>query len=124
MADTAITTVAQSKTLGTDVKAGVGTAIVAAEVSVITPTGPVEEMVILAWNTYAGAKTITIKAGAGVASGNKGQGDLVLTLATTGGAQLLPRLESARFQQANGTIRIAHEAGSTGFILPIQLKRA
>ena len=93
MADTAITTVVQGKALGTDVKAGVGTAMVAEEVSVITPKGPVEEMVILAWNTTVAVKTLTVKAGAGVASGTKGQGDLVLTLATTGGAKILQRLE-------------------------------
>ena len=119
MADTAIATVAQSRTLGTNVAAGQGTAIATGTTHVVTPTGPLEEMVILIWNTEGSTNTVTFLSG-----DYAGTGDLTITVAATTGAQVAPFLESARYLQHDGTLRIDVETGMTGFIKPIQLVRA
>jgi hypothetical protein len=64
-----------------------------------------------------------VKAGAataGAASQASGLGDLTLTtLANTSGRGILPRLESSRFLQANGTLRIYFPANAAGQIMVI-----
>lgn len=98
----------------------VGTAIVAAQYAVITPTGPLEDMVILYTNTYGGAIVPLVKAGAGAAF-SAGLGDLTLTtLANTTGVGILPPLESARYLQANGTLRIYFPTNAAGYIMAFQ----
>lgn len=120
MADTAITSITWDDNDGTSCAAGLGTAIAAANTHVITPTGPLENMVIIVRNTEGSTNTVTVKAGAGAAL-SAGLGDKTFTTVdATTGAILLPPLESARFLQANGTVRITVEAGMTGFILAFQ----
>lgn len=123
MADTAVATVIASKTLGTNIAAGQGTAIVAANTHVITPAGPLEELLIFVENTEGSTNDVTVLAGDDPPASAEGQGNLVLTLAATSGRQLLPPLESARFIQSDGTVRINVETGMTGFILPVQYPR-
>ena len=123
MADTAITSITWDDNDGTNVAAGQGTAMDAANTMVITPTGPLEDMVIMITNTEGSTNVVTVKKGASSAAQSSGLGDLVLTtVAATTGRIILPPLESARFLQANGTVRITVEAGMTGFIMALQKK--
>ena len=123
MSDTAVTTVKQTTTTGVDISAGQGTAIVAANTMVVTPAGPMEELALLFFNTDGAPHVVTFKASLDPPADAGTVGDQSITLAATTGAQLAPVLESARFMQHNGTLRITVDAGTTGFILPIQMKR-
>lgn len=124
MTDFAVTNLAWDDDDFSTASAAVGTAIVASQYAVITPSGPLEDMVIIISNTYAGAIVPLVKAGstaAGAASGSAGLGDLTLTtLANSTGRGILPPLESARFLQANGTLRIYFPANAAGYIAAFQ----
>lgn len=117
MADTAVhvTTLA----LNASTANPAGTAIVAANTHVITPTKPSSKVIVRLNNTFAGAKDFTILAGDNPPAQSAGQGDLVVNLAQD--ATSLVVLESARFAQDNGTFRINVAASTTGFIEAIQL---
>lgn len=117
MADTAVanTTLA----LNASTANPTGTAIVAANTHVITPTKPGAKVAVRLTNSFAGSKDFTIKAGDNPPSLSAGQGDLVLTLAQNDVVFVV--LESARFLQDNGTYRIDVAASTTGFIAAIQL---
>ena len=96
---------------------GLGTALQTG-VATITPTGPLEEMVIYLTNTFAGAVIPRVEAGSGPSAG---MGDLVLTtLANSTGTGILPPLESARFLQADGTLKITFPANAAGWIVCMQ----
>lgn len=121
MADTAVTNITWDDDDGTNIAAGQGTAIVHANTHVITPTGPLEEMIIIVDNTEGSTNTVTVLAGNDPPAGSAGLGDKTFTaIAATTGRIILPPLESARFLQANGTVRIDVEANTTGFILALQ----
>lgn len=75
-----------------------------------------EDVLILVNNTFAGTKTVTVKAGANPPALSAGQGDLVVTCAASTNA--IPILiESARFAQADGTINLDLAASMTGTII-------
>ena len=77
---------------------------------------PTEELLISVNNTTVSTKTVTIKAGGNPPALAAGQGDLVVTCATsTNGIPL--RVESARFLQADGTINLDIAASMTGTIV-------
>jgi len=117
MADTAITVTTLALNASTANPAG--TAIVAANTHVITPTKPGNKVIVRLNNTFAGSKDFTIKAGDYNPAQSQGQGDLVISIAQD--ATVLVVLESARFSQDNGTYRIDVAASTTGFISAIQL---
>ena len=120
MADTAITNVTWDDDDVTSIE-GAGTAIVHANTHVITPTGPLEEMVIIITNTEGSTNVVTVLAGDDPPAGSAGLGAKALTtIAATTGIVVLPPLESARFLQNNGTVRITVEAGMTGKIIAMQ----
>jgi hypothetical protein len=96
-----------------------GTAVVAANTHVITPTKETSKLVVRLTNTFAGAKAFTIVAGDSPPSDAAGQGNLVLTLAQNDVVFVV--LESARFLKSNGDINITVAAATTGFIEAIQL---
>jgi hypothetical protein len=124
MTDFAVTNVTWDDDDVVAVNGAVGTAIVASQTAVITPKGPLEDLVILYTNTFGGAIVPVVKAGAttaGAASQSAGLGDLTLTtLANTTGVGIMPPLESARFLQANGTLRITFPADAAGRIQVFQ----
>lgn len=121
MTDFAVTSLTWDDDDFSTASAGVGTAITADAYAVITPTGPLEEMVILISNTVAGAIVPVVKAGANPPASSAGLGDLTLTtLANTSGRGILPPLESARFLQANGTLRIYFPVSATGYVAAFQ----
>lgn len=77
---------------------------------------PVEELLIIVNNTFAGTKVVTIKAGANPPALSAGKGDLAVTCAaSTNGIPI--RLESARHLQADGTVQIDIAAAMTGTIV-------
>ena len=117
MADTAITVTTLA--LNTSTAQPAGTAIVAANTHVITPTKPMSKVIVRLNNTFAGSKDFTILAGDNPPADAAGQGNLVIAIAQD--ATVLVPLESSRFVQSNGTIRIDVAASTTGFISAIQL---
>jgi len=117
MADIPITLTTLARNASTAQPAG--TAIVAANTHVIAPTKASSKVIVQLNNTFAGAKDFTILAGKNPPADAAGQGDLVVSLAQN--ATGLVVLESARFWQSDGTIRINVAAATTGFISAIQL---
>lgn len=100
-----------------------GTAVVAANGHVITPTKGSRKVLIRLVNTFAGAKVFTVVAGDSPPASAAGQGNLDISIAdgsTTPVAKYVV-LDSARFMQDNGTIRITVAASTTGFITAFQL---
>jgi hypothetical protein len=121
MADTAITSITWDHNDGTDVAAGQGTAIVHANTHVITPTGPLEDLVIMVTNTEGSTNAVTVLAGDNPPAQSAGLGNKTFTtIGATTGRIILPPLESARFLQSDGTVRITVEAGMTGYIMALQ----
>jgi hypothetical protein len=96
------------------------TAVDVANGHVITGV-PAEQLIIIANLTFAGAKTITIKAGANPPALAAGQGDHVVSINNS--TRWIGPLTSARFQQADGSVYVDYEAGSTGTITVVRLPR-
>jgi len=117
MADTAIPIT--SLALNTPLTNPAGTAIVAADTHVITPTKATSKLVIRFTNTFAGAKVFTIQAGANPPADAAGQGALTQSLAQDEIWWVV--IESARFVKANGTIVVTVAASTTGAIAAFQL---
>lgn len=121
MPDTAVTNVTWDDDDVTSISALVGTAIVHANTHVITPTGPLEDMVIMVRNTEGSTNVVTVLAGDDPPATSAGIGNKAFTtIAATTGMVILPPLESARFLQNNGTVRITVEANMTGYIIAMQ----
>jgi len=100
-----------------------GTAIVAANTHVITPTKPFSKLVLRIVNTGA-EKVITIKAGDSPPADAAGLGDLATTFAigsSTPVVKWFAGLESARFSQDDGSIEITVAASTTGFITAFEV---
>lgn len=106
MADTAVTlTLAPLDAFSGAI--GAATAISAGDTAVIAAVGRTDKLLIEVTNTTA-AKDVTIEAGVGPRAA---LGDLVLAFGAT--ETRFISIESARFVQANGTVRVTMEgAGS------------
>lgn len=126
MADTAVATVELALAGDYTIDTGVGTAIVAANTHVITPAGPLEEGFLVVQNTFNGAKNVTLLAGDSPPALSAGQGNKIVAVAdgdASYAAEIIGGLESARFLQDNGTLRVTVETGMTGFMYWVQLPR-
>ncbi len=89
---------------------------------VISPgSTPLEEVLIVVNNTFAGTKTVTVKAGANPPALSAGQGDLVVTCAASTNCIPIGPLESARFLQADGTVNVDIAAAMTGTVTVFRL---
>ena len=121
MADTAITGTVLA--LNAETANPAGTAIVHANTHVITPTGQSSKLAIRLTNTTASEKTMTILAGDNPPADAAGQGNLVLTFAAGDSTPVIKWvvIESARFIQNDGTVRIDVAASTTGNIAAIEL---
>lgn len=73
------------------------------------------KLVLLVYNSKAGATLLTIRAGAYPPAEEAGVGDLALSLPTVSFV-LITGLSGARFLQKDGTINIDTDAGATGSI--------
>lgn len=126
MADTAVETITMELGDHRDVATGDGTAIVHANTHVITPSGRLEDGHLVIQNTFNGAKEVTILAGDNPPGSAAGQGTLVVEVAD-GDASFevveVYGLESSRFLQDNGTLRVTVAANMTGFMYWVQHPR-
>lgn len=126
MADTAVATVSLTKAGDYTIDTGVGTAIVHANTHVITPAGRLEDGFLVVQNTFNGAKKVTVLAGDNPPAYSAGQGNLEVEVAdgdASYAAEIIGGLESARFLQNNGTLRVTVAANMTGFMYWVQLPR-
>lgn len=120
MANTVIPNTALASGANDDVA---GTAVVAANTHVITPTKRSGKVLIRLVNTTASTKVWTVAAGDNPPAASAGQGALAVSLtdgSTTPTVSYLC-LESARFMQSDGTILITVASATTGFITAFQL---
>ena len=105
------------------VASGAGTAIAPANGAVVAAKGLAGEHLILrVINTFAGAKNLTIKAGVKPPALRADLGDLVIAMAQND--DLLIKVESARFAQANGDIWLDFEAAMTGTVRAYRVRKA
>lgn len=120
MANTAIPISSLSKGTNADVA---GTAIVAANTHVITPTKRDGKLLIRLVNTTAASKAFTVAAGDSPPAASAGQGSVAISLAdgSTTPVTGWVCIDSARHMQSNGTIEITVAASTTGFITAFQL---
>ena len=126
MSDTAVATVNLAKAGDYTIDTGVGTAIVHANTHVITPSGRLEDGFLVVQNTYNGAKVVTLVAGDNPPAQSAGQGTLAVSVAdgdASYAAEIIGGLESARFLQNDGTLRVTVAANMTGFMYWVQLPR-
>ena len=92
---------------------------------VITPTCPVNELVIEITHTTASEKDVTVKAGDNPPANAQGKGDLVEAFGAGNVTPVVKRivLDSSRFLQNDGTIEIDVEASATGKIRCFKVSR-
>lgn len=124
MARTALTPVVL--TANTVVADPAGTALDATNDHVFTASYPTDEYVIRVVNTYAGTKTIQLKAGDNPPADAAGQGDLTLSLGagdSTPTVKWIGPFSSARFIQNDGTVNIDVDASMTGTITIFRIPR-
>ncbi len=98
-----------------------GVAINPANNAVIAAGGNTQRLLIYVNNTFAGAKNVTVKAGANPPAFAAGQGDLTESFAQN--AEKFFVIESARFAQTNGDIYVDFENGMTGVIAAYRLPK-
>jgi hypothetical protein len=125
MSDTAVATLDLNGDNDYVIDTGVGTAIVHANTHVITPTGRLEDGILMVQNTFNGAKNVTVLAGDDPPAFSMGQGNLVVKVAdgdASYAAVAIKNLESARFLQNNGTLRVTVETAMTGFMYWLQIR--
>lgn len=82
-----------------------------------------ERLLIRVTNTEGSTNTVTVKAGDKPPALRSGQGDLVVTVAATTGAQYIGPFESDKYLQDDGSILIDFETAMTGLIDILQLPR-
>jgi hypothetical protein len=80
-----------------------------------------EELYLEVNLTFAGAKNLTVKAGANPPALAAGQGDLVVAI--NNAVKLIGPFTSARFAQADGSLWVDVEAAATGTIKAIHVPR-
>jgi hypothetical protein len=100
-----------------------GTAIVAADTHVITPTKATSKVLLRITNTTASTKIATILAGDNPPADAAGQGSLAVSLTdgSTTPQTAYVVVEGSRFLQNDGSIQITVASGMTGNIEAIQL---
>lgn len=93
---------------------GAGVAINPANGDTIANAGQHRRLVLRVYNSAAGPKNVTLKAGVNPPAFRAELGDLVV--AVTNAKTVMIPIESARFAQADGTILVDFEAGMTGTV--------
>src|SRR5689334_3301138 len=89
------------------------TAIDATNHHVIAAGAKPGKILLIAQNTFAGSKALTVKAGDNPPAVAAGQGDATITIATQN-AYAVFVIDTSRFQQDDGTINIDVAASMTG----------
>lgn len=100
-----------------------GTAVVAANTHVITPTKGSRKVLLRFKNTTASTKVWTVVAGDNPPASSAGQGDTTVSLTdgSTTPTVAFVCLDSARHMQDDGTVLVTVAASTTGFITAFQL---
>lgn len=121
MARTALTVNALSP--NSSIAEPAGNAVDPANGHILTLSGEqcLEEFVLDVNFTFAGAKNLTIKAGAYPPALSQGQGDLVVAI--NNATRRVGPFSSARFAQADGSLWVDVEAATTGTIKAIHVPR-
>lgn len=96
------------------------TALDATNGHTIPVAGRTRNILLRITNTFAGSKTVTVKAGTKPPAYRSGLGDLVITLGAQNDVAYV-LVESGRFTQADGSIWIDMAAATTGTILALRL---
>lgn len=104
--------------------------------SAIPSSASGDRLILYVTNTFAGTKTVTVRAGAGVAapsgfgtgypipSQEQGLGDLVTgNLTASTGMAIIGPFETARFVQPDGSVNVDFAASMTGVIWAILLPK-
>ncbi len=78
----------------------------------LVPSKLLTDILIEVTNTFAGAKNVIFRAGVNPPAQRSGLGDLTVSIAQNG--VHLFNLETARFAQADGSINIDFDSGTTG----------
>ncbi len=85
------------------------------------------ELLLIAKNTTASTKTVTVKAGANPPAVRKGLGDMTALSLTDGSTTatygVIGPFEAARYMQADGTINVDVAASMTGTITVLYIPR-
>lgn len=76
------------------------------------------KLLIVVTNTAGSAKTVTLKAGDGIA---KNQGNLTRQLAASTGTWVIRPEPSSRFKDKDGFLQLQFESGITGTIAALQI---
>lgn len=111
-----LTPVALAMNAGTNGGAGVSINVTN---GAVVPAGSMPRLLLKVTNTYAGAKSVTIRAGVNPPAVREDLGDLVVPLAQNATHYFV--LESARFAQADGSLNVDYETGMTGTAWALKL---
>lgn len=91
------------------------------------PSSAWDEIILICKNTFAGTKTVTVKAGDNPPATHAGQGDLTALSLTDGSTTpqygIIGPLKASRFMQDDGTINVDVAASMTGTIAAIYIPR-
>ncbi len=79
------------------------------------------KFLILVYNSKAGAINVIIRAGVYPPALDAGKGDLTIPVGTTVFFTVLGPFDSARFQQADGSIWVDTDAAATGIMWPFEV---
>lgn len=91
---------------------------------VVVNSAEPERTVLRVANTEGSTNTCTVRKGDNPPALAAGQGDLVVTIAATTGVRYLGPFESGRFLQADGSLEVDFETGTTGTIDVLLIPRA
>lgn len=90
--------------------------------STAMPSGPTGwDLVIVFVNSFAGAKSLIVRAGVNPPAFRKDKGDQSFANAGTSAISYVGPLEPARYTQADGSINIDFTAATTGTVLALVL---
>lgn len=80
-------------------------------------------LILEVFNTFAGIKTVIVRAGAKPPAQRSDLGDLTANIAASTGRTLIGPLDTSRFAQADGSINVDFGSGTTGtvnaYLLPV-----
>jgi hypothetical protein len=99
-----------------------GTAITPANGGNIAPGAKKGKIIVRVTNTNGTIRAVTFRAGVNPPAVRKGIGDLVVNVPATTG-DLLFVLETARFQQADGSINVDYATGMAGIVSAVRAPR-
>lgn len=104
-----------------------GTSADAANDHVVSPSFPIEELLLIVTHTASSEKDLTVKAGGNPPADAAGQGDLEIAFAAGNDVpvtKIIGPFSSARFIQKDGSLNVDLESGFTGALRAVRLSRS